>query len=98
MPKVPSIGSYTNNSSQKKTNSIQKNQNDSSKTNNTSMTKNNIINNNSMKNDKKRKELIDQYSNSMKNKIKSTFSQTKVSTTTADKTSNLKQASTSSYL
>ena len=98
MPKVPSIGSYTNNSSQKKTNSIQKNQNDSSKTNNTSMTKNNIINNNSMKNNKKRKELIDQYSNSMKNKIKSTFSQTKVSTTTADKTSNLKQASTNSYL
>ena len=30
----------------------------------------------------------------MKNKIKSTFSQTKVSTTTADKTSNLKQPST----
>ena len=57
MPKVPSIGSYTNNSSQKKTNSIQKNQNDSSKTNNTSMTKNNIINNNSMKN------KIDQFYN-----------------------------------
>ena len=46
MPKVPSIGSYNNNSIQKKTSSIQKNKNDSSKTNNTSMTKNNIISNN----------------------------------------------------
>ena len=58
----------------------------------------NVINNNSIKNDKKRKELIDQYSNSMKNKIKNTFSQTKISTANSDITSNLKQASTNSYL
>ena len=74
LPKVPSIGSYTNNSSQKKSNSIKRNQIDSNKMN-SSNTKNNImINNNSMNNDKKRKELINQYSNSIKNKIKNTAS------------------------
>ena len=57
-----------------------------------------MLNSNSIKNTKKRKDLIDQYSNSIKNKIKSTFSQTKVSTTKTDKTSNLKPASTSLYL
>ena len=92
---MPSIGSYTNNSSQKKTNSIQLNQIDSTKMNTSNTKKNSFINNNSMKNDRKRKELIDQYSNSIKNKIKSTFSQTKISTSN---TSNLKQTSTNSYL
>ena len=57
-----------------------------------------MLNSNSIKNNKKRKELIDQYSNSMKNKIKSTFSQTRFSSNKTEKTSNIKQASTSSYL
>ena len=98
LPKVPSIGSYTNNSSQKKSNSIQKNQIDSTKMNSSNTKNNNMINNNSMNNNKKRKELINQYSNSIKNKIKNTLSQTKISTAKSDITSSLKQASTNSYL
>ena len=46
---MTSIGSYTNNSSQKKTNSIQLNQIDSTKMNTSNTKKNSFINNNSMK-------------------------------------------------
>ena len=102
MPKVPSIGSNINNinnSNNKNSNSIQKNKNlELSKISTSNTKKNTRINNNSIKNDKKRKELLDQYSNSIKNKIKSTFTQTKISSTNSDITSHLKQTSTNSYL
>ena len=95
---MPSICSYTNNSSHKKINSIQNNQIDSYKINTSNTKKADFKNNNSKKNDKKRKELIDQYSNTIKNRIKNTLSQTKISTANSEITSNLKHTSTNSYL
>ena len=105
MPKVPSAGSYTNTSSQKKSDSIQNNKNknkfvhESSKMS-TIKKQNKIMNSNSINNNKKRKEFIDQYSTSINNKIKSSFTHTKIpsTNTNTDITSNLKQASTNSYL
>jgi len=105
LPKVPSAGSYTNTSSQKKSDSIQNNKNknkfvhESSKMS-TIKKQNKIMNSNSINNNKKRKEFIDQYSTSINNKIKSSFTHTKLpsTNTNTDITSNLKQASTNSYL
>ena len=103
MPKVPSSGSYTNGSSQKKNTSIQKNINhnkifDSSKAS-TNKKKNSIINSNSM--NKKAKEIIDQYSTSNNNKKKSIITQTKIPSTSinSELTTNFKQqTSTNSHL
>ena len=102
---MPSSGSYTNGSSQKKNTSIQKNVNhnkifDSSKAS-TNKKKNSIINSNSMNNNKKAKEIIDQYSTSNYNKKKSSITQTKIPSTNinSELTTNLKQqTSTNSHL
>ena len=101
MPKVPSSGSYTNSSSQKKNTSIQKNINqnkfiDSSK-GSTNKKKSNIINSNSMNNNKKKKDIIDQYSSSINNN-KKTHTKIPSTNTNSELTTNLKQqTSTNSH-
>ena len=64
----------------------------------TNTKKNSMINTSSVTNDKKKKGIADYYSSSFKNKIKSSLTQKKVSSTNSELNSNLNQINTNSFL
>jgi len=94
LPKVPSIGSY--NSSSQKSNSLQKNHIESSKMSTANTKKNSIIKTNSINNERKKRGLSDISSNSFNNKVRSSFTQARMSNVTSETNSKFKNIN--SYL